>query len=222
MYRSVEYFRNNKPASLVLLIIIGHVSWIKFESPEFLYFFDYVERTVIISICFCIFQFKINDLTNWRQLLSWKNIFIASLAATLILVCSTAIDLTLYFIDDDQIWRWHYFMPIKNPYLKVFDLTIGIALVAIAEELVYRKQFLQVLRDKNTETFGVYFYPAFMFGLLHINQSAFNTILAFFAGLVLMYCYRKSGTLWVPIVIHYVVDVYLFGIGLPFVKIIQN
>ena len=116
-------------------------------------------------------------------------------------------------IDSSGLWRWHSFPRIDDPYLKAFDLTIGLLLVALSEELVYRKLMLDVLAKWQFRLASIYIVSSLLFAALHVYQSAGTTAGAFAAGLILMYVYRKSGTLWVPIAAHYVANLYFFGIG---------
>jgi len=209
----LETLRKNKLAALILLLAIGHVHWIKFEFPALVYPLDYVGRIVIIALCYYVYQFCIGQFLGWRRLLTWRNTWLTGFAAAVILISFPIIDIVIHLIDSSGIWRWRSFPRIDDPYLKAFDLTIGLALVALSEELVYRKLMVDVLARWQFRPASIYIISSLLFAALHVYQSAGSTTGAFVAGLILMYVYQKSSTLWVPIAAHYVANLYFFGIG---------
>lgn len=191
--------------------------WIKFEFLELVYVIDILGRIILIGITAYIFQFKIYQFIGWSKLITISNLWFVLLAAGSILLFAPFNDLFFGLLDPNNVFQWHFFPPINDVKLKVFDLTAGLILVAVAEELIYRKLFLVVLLQYRFGNALIYLISSTVFALLHLNQSVQTAIGAFIAGLVLMYVYKKSGTLWVPIVSHYLVNLYFFGIGIPFV-----
>ena len=221
MNSTLNTLRNNKKTALIVLLIISHAGWIKFEILEFIYPIDYLYRTLMILLCWYVYQFRKNDFIGWWQLFRLRNFYLIGLAASLILISSSIVHVIIYTNVPVGIWQWHYFPKIHDPGLKAFDLTIGLVLVALAEEIIYRKLMLEVLTLFDFQPVSIYLTSSLLFALLHINQSADTTATAFAAGIIFMYSYRASGTLWVPIVVHYLVNLYIFGIGLPFIREVQ-
>lgn len=218
----MNFFRENKLAALIVAVLIGHLFWIKFHFPGTNVVIDGVERIIIIAFCIYVFQIKKYEFAGWRILLTWQKFYFTALATIFILTSAPIIEILFIIIDPISSWRWHYFPAMEYLPLKIYDLTVGLILVAIAEELVYRKFFQDVLEGFKFSSILIYLISSSTFALLHIYQSAQATFGAFVAGLMLMYVYKKTGTLWVPIVAHYLVNLYLYGIGIPFISTVPT
>lgn len=95
------------------------------------------------------------------------------------------------------------------PALVLFDLTIGLALVAVAEEVAFRKVFWAVWQELGWP--GLTVVSSLAFGLLHAPQGVAAVVFTAVSGALLMMAYRISGSLWVPIGLHYWADLLAFG-----------
>ncbi len=218
----MEILRENKLFALIVLVLIGHLFWIKFEFSNLIVFLDNLERIVILALIWYIYKFETTQLKIWKFYFTWRNFFLIVLASSAVLLFAPINEILFLVLDPISSWRWHHFPPISNPFLKFYDLTIGLLLVAIAEELVYRKLFLDVMQQYKLGPLKIYLYSSVIFAILHLYQSVQLTFGAFVAGLMLMYVYKKTGTLWVPIVAHYLVNLYFFGVGIPFVSSVPS
>ena len=217
----MEILRENKLYALILLVLIGHMFWLKFQFQEIIYIIDYLGRILLIGIACYVFQFKIEQFIDRTKLVTISKFWLVLLSTGLILIFAPFNELFFGLFDPYNNLKWNYFPLTKNLYLKIFDLTVGLILVAVAEGLIFRKLFLEVLTKQRFSNISVYLISSSLFALLHLYQSVQITIGAFIAGLVLMYVYKKSGTLWVPIVSHYLVNLYFFGIRIPFVRTVN-
>lgn len=99
--------------------------------------------------------------------------------------------------------------PLQSPALVLFDLTIGLALVAVAEEVAFRKVFWAVWQERGWP--GLTVVSSLAFGLLHAPQGVAAVVFTAVSGALLMMAYRTSGSLWVPIGLHYWADLLAFG-----------
>jgi uncharacterized protein len=100
---------------------------------------------------------------------------------------------------------------IRDPDLLLFDLTIGIALVALSEELAFRQVVFAVLRRLSLNEESVIFLSALFFGLVHLTSSVANLLSAIFAGLLLGAVFSATGRLSICVVLHYLYDFLVFG-----------
>jgi uncharacterized protein len=102
-----------------------------------------------------------------------------------------------------DLWQ---FPTIENSMLRWFDLNFGLLLVAISEELVFRKIMLNMLNNivKNM-TFSVV-TSSFVFGLVHWSSGLSAVIAAFLHGFVFAIGYVRSGRLLLCIATHYFID----------------
>jgi uncharacterized protein len=94
-------------------------------------------------------------------------------------------------------------------WLHRFDLTFGIALVAIHEELVFRR-LARLAFSRLGDGLAMIATTSLVFALYHWWTGPWNVLMVAVAGVVLMMLYRGVGALWPAIVIHYCVDLYAF------------
>jgi membrane protease YdiL (CAAX protease family) len=101
------------------------------------------------------------------------------------------------------------FYPRPEGWLRIFDLTFGIALVAWHEEIVFRRAMrlaLQGLGDGR----AMILVSGVLFGAYHWWTGIPNMVFAGLFGLVFMRVYCRSGALWPIMVIHYLADFWAF------------
>jgi membrane protease YdiL (CAAX protease family) len=89
------------------------------------------------------------------------------------------------------------------------DLTFGLLLVAIHEEILFRRVARVVFRPLGDGA-AMIAVSSIIFGLFHWWTGLPNMILATLAGAFLMLLYRRAGALWPAIVAHYLMDFWIF------------
>lgn len=99
--------------------------------------------------------------------------------------------------------------PRPDGWLLIFDLTFGLALVALHEEIVFRRAMrlaLGGLGDGRAMTF----VSSVMFGGYHWWTGVPNMIFAGVFGGFAMLLYRRTGALWPVVILHFMVDLICF------------
>jgi membrane protease YdiL (CAAX protease family) len=102
----------------------------------------------------------------------------------------------------------HY--PYTTGLLHLFDLTFGLALVAIHEELFFRR-FARIAFRRLGDGFAMILATSVIFGFYHWWAGLPNILVTMVIGALLMQLYRVTGALWPAMVIHYFVDLYEFA-----------
>jgi membrane protease YdiL (CAAX protease family) len=102
----------------------------------------------------------------------------------------------------------HY--PRLRGWLYLFDLTFGLVLVAVHEELVFRR-LARAAFSRLGDGLAMMATTSVLFGLYHWWTGPLNVLMAATAGMVLMLLYRAVGALWPAILVHYCVDLYVFA-----------
>lgn len=102
------------------------------------------------------------------------------------------------------------FPRIESDGLRIFDLTAGLALTAVVEELVFRRLFADVLGPLFRSEWAMVAASALLFGAIHWSAGIGSVVCAALAGVVLMVLMRRSGSLWPPVVAHYLTNLILF------------
>jgi len=101
--------------------------------------------------------------------------------------------------------------PSPTGMLYAFDITLGLALVALHEELVFRKLGGQVFAALGWGTWRTVLVTGLIFGLYHWWRAPAGMMAAALYGVVAMICYRRTGSLWPVGFAHYLVDYFAFA-----------
>ncbi|HVO01036.1 MAG TPA: CPBP family intramembrane glutamic endopeptidase [Candidatus Cybelea sp.] len=100
--------------------------------------------------------------------------------------------------------------PASQGGLRLLDLTFGLALVAVHEELLFRRAMriaLSGLGDGRT----MILVSAALFGAYHWWRGIPTVFYAALFGLVAMLLYRRTGVLWPLVLLHYLTDLAYFA-----------
>jgi membrane protease YdiL (CAAX protease family) len=100
--------------------------------------------------------------------------------------------------------------PRPDGWLLLFDLTAGLVLVALHEEIVFRRVMREVLAPLGDGR-SMALVSALLFGAFHWWTGIPNMAAAGIFGYVAMRIYCRSGALWPLVVIHYLADFWYFG-----------
>ena len=108
-------------------------------------------------------------------------------------------------------WKLFTFPAIDDPDILAFDLTAGLALTAVAEELGFRALLKTVIERVTDNRGALVAGSALLFALIHWSNGLGNMAVAFVAGVALMALYLRTGSLWPCVAAHYAVDFLLFA-----------
>jgi len=95
---------------------------------------------------------------------------------------------------------------IASPAWNWIDLTVGLALVAIVEELVFRGVMLEVLRRYTTSTVLIVVVSSLLFGLIHWSGGLHAVVVTSIIGAVFMVGYLAGGSLLPIMLAHFVIN----------------
>jgi membrane protease YdiL (CAAX protease family) len=99
--------------------------------------------------------------------------------------------------------------PRPEGWLLLFDLTAGIALVALHEEILFRRAMRDVLASRGGGR-AMAVVSGMLFGAFHWWTGIPSMVGAGIFGYVAMRIYCRSGALWPLVVIHYLADLWFF------------
>ena len=95
---------------------------------------------------------------------------------------------------------------IEQPALYWIDLTFGLALTAVAEELVFRAIARDFLERYMSGTFAIVAASAVIFAAIHWSHGIGAMVTALFAGAALMVLYMRTRSLVPCMITHYAVN----------------
>lgn len=124
----------------------------------------------------------------------------------LVLVAVLFLQWIVYWLYAPYLRYLEWFQPpyIRNTALAIFDLTAGILLVAVSEELAFRRLLFALLQRLGLGVHAVVLISAVLFGLIHLTSGLADTLNAFLAGILLGYLYYATDRLGLCITVHYV------------------
>lgn len=188
---------------LAVCVLFMVVCWVKFLLPTLMqYGIDYAERVVLIGLVFVFggFRFRRAPVRAWAVVLTVLTIVLA---------------LGLFYVEEnlglvipilgDHVWA---FAELESEPFFYFDLTAGLALVALSEELVFRYQFTRTFPNSVAVQ---YLLSTLAFALIHVPQGVTGVVVTGLIGLLLMALYRATRTLAAPVVAHFLIDLILFA-----------
>ena len=93
-------------------------------------------------------------------------------------------------------------------FLTIFTFLLYISILTpIVEEVVFRGFVLDIASEKYGDWFSI-FISAFLFAIVHIHGV--TIVNAFIAGLIFGYLRIRTGSLWPPIIIHFLWNTHLY------------
>jgi membrane protease YdiL (CAAX protease family) len=109
-------------------------------------------------------------------------------------------------------WQWGSIPPISLPWLRLADCFVGVALVAVSEELVFRGALPALLARLGAAPVGAWLISTVLFGLAHWSLGPGHVLQTALIGGLFGLMARYGRSLWPAIVAHYGVDfVEFFG-----------
>lgn len=101
--------------------------------------------------------------------------------------------------------------PQSKGLLYAIDITLGLGLVALHEELIFRKLANQALTALGWGSWRIILVSAVLFGLFHWWRAPAGMVTSAIYGASAMICYRRTGSLWPIGFAHYLLDYFYFA-----------
>jgi CAAX protease family protein len=101
--------------------------------------------------------------------------------------------------------------PRPHGWLRLVDLTFGLALVAFSEEIIFRRCARHLLQPYLGNDHLLVLATSLLFGAYHWWTGLVNMIGVSITGGLFMLFYRRSGALWPVVLAHYLVDLYFIA-----------
>jgi len=102
-----------------------------------------------------------------------------------------------------------------NNFIKIFDLTIGIMLIAFTEEIIFRSYYLFVLRERIKSKILIILVSCIVFGLSHWSLGLHSIITTAIWGIMSMISLIITKSIWPAIIAHYLTDFVAFSEIIP-------
>jgi len=198
-------------ARLFLTVLLFYAGWVKFTfDGTDVYLADYAQRLVILALGFQALRAGFTP--PWPR--GPERVWTLAALGTLAIMMADMFTQGLAWREafDNLLFAGVSFPDPPGPAWARVDLTFGLLLVAASEELVFRKLWADWWAGRRGRTDGMlYLGSTLAFACLHLPQGLADTAIAGLWGLLLMAVYRKSGSLPLVVMIHYLVDLWYFA-----------
>lgn len=204
--------------TLVMLLLVApfylnDFAFITLSGTYGVYLVDYFTRIVVLGLCFFIPLSR--KMVTAKHVSAWtkKEVWLVVLC----ILCLPILGRFLHsFIEVPVInmtgsMGLFQFILISDPLLYVLDLTAGLMLVAISEELVFRKFMSKYLEHFKLSYRSVLFISAMVFSLMHWSSGVGRLLYCFVNGVIYMAIYLKFRRVWPLILTHWAEDFIAFG-----------
>ncbi len=191
---------------LLVCVIILYAGWAKFLFDGYsVYILDYLFRAVVVLIVFR------HDF--WADIFRLPERWIRAVFIALVVLYIEILLFNAYrlFSVPNPLFYNYLYPRLETTTLRYIDLSLGLVLVAISEELVFRYLFAEVWKAGKGSAVSLYLISSLVFGLLHAPQGIVLVILATLSGALHMYMFRTSRSLVTPVIVHYVIDLLSFS-----------
>lgn len=181
----------------------------KFGLGDWIYPIDWAERVLIILILIAYAYWRGEFiLTRPRQVPIPTQVLYWGAG---ILLCLGIYAASSKLSDVWEAGTWHQFPAYANDFMYWTDVTLGIALVAISEELAFRWLPGLLAQRHGWSWTKLHWISALGFMLIHIPQGMNTMLFSVVFSIFLMMAYKRYGTLLAPIFIHFAYDALAFA-----------
>jgi len=176
-----------------LLFAVITLPWLYFIA-------DYLCRVAVLLFFILGLITKNISLKSLRfNKINIKTLFIQSLNLTLIgFFLSDAIEPLL------PSFGFLHYPDYPNVYLKIFDLSIGLLLVALSEEVVFRGLLLNLLNRYSVIVSSI------LFGLIHWGSGIATVVVATLIGIFFAHTTLKTNSIYPVLIAHFCINFLLF------------
>lgn len=201
-----EILRTEPRFLLLLCATILFVGWVKFLfDGHAIYLVDYLSRGLCLTLALwgCSLKGLATPPARWVRTLV--------LIGVIFYIDLSVYQVYRYFQVPDPVFYNHLFPRLTEGAFRYFDLTVGLALVALSEEAVFRHLFAKLWQHRRWSIPWLYIASSVAFGLLHLPQGLALVAYTTATGFLLMFLYRDSGSLWPVVAVHYGLDALIFS-----------
>jgi membrane protease YdiL (CAAX protease family) len=203
----------NRFGEVLLLIVpffLNDIAYIYFQGTYNVFIVDYGIRVYII----CAYGFLAGGFRPSAERLD-REPGIAAVAVAIIAALMASFILRHFveapvnsMADWSRLFRYHR---ILDPILYWVDLSIGLFLVALSEELVFRKSVARWLAGLGATKLQIVLISAILFALAHWSLGLGSVFHVFLIGVVYMALFLELRRIWPLVIAHWIENFLVFG-----------
>lgn len=201
-----------RPYLFLLVISLYYLNdflFIKFQSDYYtLISIDYFTRIITLFVLVLVGlrfkkisprQLELDETIKW----TFGMFFIGLLVYTIVVPILSKVTMSTGF---------YKFPKYPNIPVKLIDITFGLALVAVSEEILFRGIMITWLKKHMYKPSRIAFISSAAFGAIHWGSGIPHVIGAFLFGLLPAFFYLKKRNLVPCILAHYFLNLFIFSL----------
>jgi membrane protease YdiL (CAAX protease family) len=158
----------------------------------------------------------------WRLAVPSTKELLTAVIGTITLIGANVVSATFIRYLNAHGWPVTRFPLPTNSALQYFDGTVGMILVGLSEEVVFRFYLINLLLLRGMSPTTAIIASTLIFGGIHWSYGGGAVVFATFAGLVLSMIFMSTRNLIVPVIAHAAFDAFYFVGGVAFLWRIYN
>ncbi len=200
---------------LVLIYLVNDFLFIPVNRYLVWLAIDYLARLLSVAVIVILIRNKAATTGDFG---------LVKINAKPLIVWSIVLTATGIFIDQVG-WRFFesilpktgiiHFPKAKGTALKAFDLTFGVGLVAITEELIFRGYFYTVVKKYVKNTAAIVVVSVIVFGMIHWAMGIHAIVTTAIWGILPIVAMIRTGSIIPAIIAHYLTDLVAFAPLMP-------
>ena len=172
------------------------------------YYVDYFKRVAMLAIVMGGTVSRQSVVAGWHQQSSHRKAFGMTIAFTL---CFLIIDFfAQHGLPNLPIFVFAIWPDIRGTLLHTVDLTFGLILVAIVEEILSRKLIRKWMEQRGFSPFLVILLSSLFFSVAHVFHGTTTLLTSFIFGVMMMVLYQRTNRIAYCMVAHYFVNLVIF------------
>ncbi len=178
--------------------------------------YDYLTRAIVMSYILLLTDVRAYVFAEYgkpwlldTRFPSRKEKFLGAVFVLLILDQLLIIPLNIINNAYIETVLFRYFEITDQPLL-IFDLSVGLLLVAFSEEILFRGFMKSLLEKVWGNTLFIIVVSGIIFGLAHWPSGLGRVVYAGLGGMVMMAIYLSSKSLWPTTIAHYLINFWGF------------
>lgn len=197
--------------ALAIPFYLNDLAFIALNGTYGVYLADYISRVIVLAGCVAWPVARLISLAQSAPRTTSVVICVVTVVTLPILSPLLWFYIEIPFVQITGLTGLFKFPSIDNHHLYWLDLTVGLLLVALSEELVFRKFARAWLAARGLSALQIVLVSALFFSLMHWGSGPGRLIATFIGGAIYMAVYLKIGRLWPLVTAHFLHNFYVFG-----------
>jgi membrane protease YdiL (CAAX protease family) len=190
---------------LVGLILVSYmVPLLPKPDNANVFVWDWGYRVLTLLILFRVSKVRVHTVSAVIQPLPPRTLAF-SVAATVVIivwvVVSSRFVSTFDFLDWSINGSWPTYG--EHVFIRAVDLMIGLFLVALTEELIFRVLLIERLERRFSSRWIVYLLGILLFSFAHWSSGFGSVIVTAGSAVILIWLFRRTRSVWPPTIAHY-------------------